>query len=367
MKENDKQKRTANKGEWSEFYAFIKILTDGKVFTADKNLKILKDTFHLVLKIIREEAAGIKSYDISKNDGNVSISDENNKEIDVVELEKIKSKVAGIFEEMKNSSGTTFSISLAEETMKDLHCTQVKASSGKKADLIIVLYDKKSPEFPELGFSIKSMLGSPSTLLNASGATNFVYRVISDKQQDEKEINSEDEFTVREAAKHVYGVGKKLEFCGMDNETFRTNLRKIDSIFPQIMAEIIKHYYNGHATKISDLVDYVAKDKEFTEKIDFTKDILIMKVKNFLSSIALGMMPSKDWDGYTEAHGGYIIVKENGEIVCYHLYNRDKFEEYLFNNTKLDTPSTTRHKFGKFYEEEGEKRIKFNLQIRFIK
>lgn len=28
------------------------------------------------------------------------------------------------------------------------------------------------------GFSIKSQLGSPSTLFNASGATNFTYKVI---------------------------------------------------------------------------------------------------------------------------------------------------------------------------------------------
>ena len=55
-----------NKGEWSEFYAFIKILTDAKIFTANKDLEILKNNFHLVLKIIREESAGIKFYDISK-------------------------------------------------------------------------------------------------------------------------------------------------------------------------------------------------------------------------------------------------------------------------------------------------------------
>lgn len=86
-----------------------------------------------------------------------------------------------------------------------------------------------------------------------------------------------------------------------------------------------------------------------------------------MCEVALGMTPKKEWDGFTKAHGGYIIVKENGEIVCYHLYNRDEFEDYLFNNVKLDTPSTTKHKFGKFYKENDEKRIKFNLQIRFIK
>ena len=167
-----------NKGEWSEFYAFIKILTDAKIFTANKDLEILKNNFHLVLKIIREESAGIKFYDISKNNGEVLICGQSGEKIGNVKLEKIKSKVVDIFEAMKNSSGATFGISLAENIMKELHCSQIKASSGRKADLTIVLHDKKSPDFPELGFSIKSRLGSPSTLLNASGATNFVYRVI---------------------------------------------------------------------------------------------------------------------------------------------------------------------------------------------
>jgi type II restriction enzyme len=93
----------------------------------------------------------------------------------------------------------------------------------------------------------------------------------------------------------------------------------------------------------------------------------MFKVKRFLSDVALGMMPKKEWDGHAKAHGGYVIVKENGEVVCYHIYNRDQFEEYLYSNTKLDTPSTTRHKFGELYEENGEKRIKYNLQIRFVK
>jgi len=352
-----------NKGEWSEFYAFIKIFTDGKVFTADKNLKVLEDHFHIVLKIIRQETIGKKEYDISKNDGQVVISSEDS-EIAVVNLEKIKGSVAKVFEQIKTSKGTTFEVAGATSPMNDLYCTQMRASSGKKADLTIVLHDKKSPEFPELGFSIKSMLGSPATLLNASGATNFLYRIA---MEDNNPVQGADNMSVRDATKLTYGVGAQLEFIGMDSDVFRRNLRKIDSIFPEIVAQMLRRYYMGEATTISDLVDKIAGDSAFMERIDFTKEMLIMNIKSFLSSVALGMMPSKDWDGYTEAHGGYIIVKEDGDIVCYHLYNRDKFEDYLFHNTKLDTPSTTRHGFGKIYEENGEQRMKLNLQIRFLK
>lgn len=153
----------------------------------------------------------------------------------------------------------------------------------------------------------------------------------------------------------------------MDSDGFRKNLRKIDSNFPEIMAEILKYYYNGKGSRVSDLVDRISEDVEFCAKLDLDKSDFIFKVKRFLSDVALGMTPKKEWDGHARAHGGYIIVKEDGEVVCYHIYNRDQFEEYLYNNTKLDTPSTTRHKFGEIYKEDGVKKIKYNLQIRFIR
>ena len=356
-----------NKGEWSEFYAFLKLLTDGKLFNADANLAILEDNFYVILKIIRDETGGRRSYDISRGNGEVIMIDEVEGSSSVINIEDIKSKVAAIFEEMKSSKDTTFQILSAETVMNDLHCSQIKASNEKKADLVIILHDKKSPTFPELGFSIKSMLGSPSTLLNASGATNFTYKIVETNSADPVVASGVHEFSVREKSAHIYETGGSLEFVEMDNVGFKMNLRNIDSNFPEIIAEIIKYYYIGRATKVDDLVDYISEDEDFCKKFDLNKRQLVLKVKRFLSAIALGMTPKKEWDGYASAHGGYIIVKENGEVVCYHIYNRDQFEEYLFRNTKLDTPSTGRHKFGSVYTEKGENRIKYNLQIRFIK
>ena len=63
----------------------------------------------------------------------------------------------------------------------------------------------------------------------------------------------------------------------------------------------------------------------------------------------------------------YLIIKENGDVLCYHIYNRNEFENYLFNNTKLDTASSSRHQFGTIYTESGELYFKLNLQIRFTK
>lgn len=99
-----------NKGEWSEFYAFIKILTDGEMFAADKDLNILKEKFFTVLKIIRKEKTGKIFYDISKNKGEIEIADEENKKIDVVQTKQIKNSVINIFQAMKNSPKGSFEI-----------------------------------------------------------------------------------------------------------------------------------------------------------------------------------------------------------------------------------------------------------------
>lgn len=79
------------------------------------------------------------------------------------------------------------------------------------------------------------------------------------------------------------------------------------------------------------------------------------------------MMPSKVWSGKYDATGGYLIVKENGDVLCYHIYNTNEFEDYLLNNTKLETASSNRHDFGILYEENENYFFKLNLQIRFVK
>lgn len=71
------------------------------------------------------------------------------------------------------------------------------------------------------------------------------------------------------------------------------------------------------------------------------------------------------WGGIDEASGGYIIVTKQGDVLAYHIYNRNCFEEYLFKDTKYETASTSRHEFGEVYSEDGEDFIKLNLQIRF--
>jgi len=73
------------------------------------------------------------------------------------------------------------------------------------------------------------------------------------------------------------------------------------------------------------------------------------------------------WSGKYDATGGCLIVKDSGDILCYHIYDRNEFEDYLLSNTKLETASSSRHDFGKIYKDRDDFYINLNLQIRFVK
>jgi HpaII restriction endonuclease len=80
-----------------------------------------------------------------------------------------------------------------------------------------------------------------------------------------------------------------------------------------------------------------------------------------LTHLILGMNPIKVWTGMYDTEASNLNEREKATF----LSNRSQFEDYLFANTKLETASSTKHDFGKVYEENGNFYFKLNLQIRF--
>lgn len=355
---------TGNKGEWSEFYTFLKILDERKLFFADADLNKLEE-YYTVVGILREERAQTNKF-YRFNGDDVEIVNFDESLLGVADGAKIRSCVGRILETMSEETAT-FSIQAAEDLMSDLKCTQIKAGNADKADLTAKVREQGSPMVIDLGFSIKSMLGGAATLLNASGATNFVYRVENFNGNIE-DINSiEGRSKVRDRISAIEAAGGQISFDSLASVKFKNNLRMIDIAFPEIMAKALFSFYKGSGSVISESCAALLNDEYLRERYDLSASDFEYKIKSFLRAVALGMVPNKEWNGLSAAHGGYLIVKENGDVVCYHLYNMDAFQEYLFRNTKFDTPSTKRHKFGKIYEKDGCLYINLNLQIRFLR
>jgi type II restriction enzyme len=141
----------------------------------------------------------------------------------------------------------------------------------------------------------------------------------------------------------------------------------IDSKLPEILANVLLYRY-AYGTKplFTELLKKLLEQNPLKFDLSSSHPFYEYKIKNFLTDIALGMTPETIWKGVYDATGGIIIVKEDGDIVCYHIYNRNEFQDYLLFNTKLNQTSTTRYDWGYLYLQNGIPHIKLNICVRFI-
>jgi len=355
-------KTTGNIGEWSELYALGSILSNGGVFGANKDQEKIKELFYRVLKIVFFENQNHNKFEYFIGNKNVNLF-LNNRKVKSIESKKIEKVLIKVFKELSVSNeGRAFNIKSGEEMMALLNKKVIKASSSDKKDLDLVMVDiKTGAPTPEIGFSIKSQLGSPSTLINASRATNFTFEVLDSEMKIPKGLPILHDKNVKDNINLLLDSGYKIIFNKVDSEIFQKNISLIDSSLPNYLADILLSYYSRNGNNMVDLVDITFSGNK--NKFDQASH----KIKEFLSIMALGMMPNTPWNGILTSLGGFLLVKKDGDVLCYYLYNMDSFQDYLINSTKLDTPSTTRYGIGKIIKENDRFYIKLNLQVRFIK
>lgn len=203
------------------------------------------------------------------------------------------------------------------------------------------------------------------TLLNSNkNESNFIYKIegIDDKQM--KYINSLKKFKDKfDYIKKAHGMVRYYKCAG---ETLSQNLTMLDLGMSTIIGNCLLYAYSGENRSIDNICRILTLEDPLHICNSDSQPMYEYKIKQFLLAFALGMTVSKPWYGTFHANGGYIIVKEDGDIVCFHFFDRNDLESYLFHNTAFDTPSTTRHCFGEVYKEDDNYFIKLNIQIRFI-
>lgn len=278
----------------------------------------------------------------------------------------VAGQLGAIFGQIANSKGTTFQIAEAENLAALLRCASIKAPSADKADIVASILDRSTGMAERAGFSVKSLVGGASTLLNAGKTTNFIYEVTGLPSGAIDEVNAiTGAAKIRDRVARIQALGGALKFRGLHEPTFSRNLRKIDTMLPEFLAEMVFQFYCGAGSAVSNLAEGLAQNEALNAAYGLSAADYAFKVKQLLVSIALGLVPSKLWDGLMLAHGGYLVVKPQGAVLCYHAIHRDLFLEYLYKNTKFETASSERHNFGKLYMDSGIVKMNLNLQIRF--
>lgn len=352
-----------NKGEWSEFYVLLRLLADGRLYAADKDSNRIPDSFFDILQILRMESDNLlRTYKVENHPKDIVLYVNGDKR-STIPRNDLDTEAAYMLSEIQSGGErSSFPIDHADKIMKKLECKTIKAKSTDKADIRMIVHDSFSGLETKVGFSIKSKLGAASSLLNASPATNFRY-VLPDIQDDVTVESINSIATRNKIVDRVHSAGRMV-FDGCTSETFEGNLVMIDSRMPEIIAQMLLFSYQHGIMECYQLVSML----EAQNPLGYSRtNAYAYKVKKMLIAIALGMTPSTPWDGTEDASGGYIIVKTDGDVVAYHLYNRNEFESYLFNNTRLERGSTTRHHYAEVYKDGDDYYMNLNLQIRFVK
>lgn len=380
---------SGNIGEWSEIYVFLRLLADGRLDVADESLNAVPNEFYKILAILRKEAKTDNSY--LRADDQIIIIVRNDKTGDMEEfsmsVERFAENADLLLRNLKLNSSSKHPET--EKFLEELKVYSIK-DVGHKRDITITIEDFHCSMAQTLGFSIKSFIGAKSTLFNPGAGTNFIYRVEfpSDVKIDCDEFNrytydgKPNKIAYRLA--EIKRMGGSINFDHIQSDCLWQNLRSIDGDLPFILSQILLIRYTINRGNWQDYIDVLTQQNPLNFNIDRHGQVYDLKIKRFLQDCAMGMTPETPWTGLYDATGGQIVVKKDGDIVCYHVYELNRFLNYLLNGTKLEQATTSEDEnnpghvrlndkgkaskpfqFGWLYEDSGQYYLKLNLQVRF--
>ncbi len=392
---------SGNKGEWSEIYVVLKLLADGKLFSADIDMNRIENVFYPILKILREESKTNSKLEYVLN-GNIKVVNSSNDiELIQVPVKEFVSKSKEFFKLLSTKKKSSFQIPEFEAFLEKIFIKTLKAKSEEKSDITLLVVDSMTSSELNLSFSIKSLLGSKPTLLNPGSGTNFIYKIegAHHNEIELREFNSSTYLKTKgkggsKISKRINRLIQseyKLTFKNIQSEIFQLNLELIDRDLPQILAYMLLYKYIYNENKIVNLIALLNEHNPLNYNLAHSHPFYEYKLRGLLYDYALGMTPEKTWVGKYASTGGIIIVKKDGDALVYRVYDKNIFQDYLINNTFLDQASTGEdsnkpgnpraklpatsdekqsksktYNFGWLYKNNGDYELKLNLQIRFI-
>lgn len=341
-----------NKGELSEIYALCKVIFEQKIHYGNLNAQLSKD-YISVLKIHTNQS----DIDLNKSEIIIYQNDEQKNIVlsDVIKIDELNQ----ILDDIKKGK-STFSSKILDNKVTLLGLEKRKGTSYEKGD-IALSFDENGQIFDNQNASIKSFLGNPPSLVNASKATNFIYEVVNfnaDNMAIVNQINTHAK--IKDRLQKITELGGDFVFEQCENPIYESNLRKVDSLMPEILAEALLSFFKKETSKR--LADYPNR------KIgDLKKQAQVhCRLRDFIKDSMFGIFPTVEWDGNLTANS-VLLINEVGELLFYHTNKDSILKEFFYQHTFFDTPSSSRHRFGLVYQENGKFYFKLNLQLRLAK
>lgn len=371
--------RVANRGQWSESYAAMRIVADRKLYVADRDGKKNEDEWMSLIELIRHETTKrvVKyRYSCDETDVVISVDSKVIKTVKVSDFDKVAKE---LIKEIQSAKTSPFSLtSDLDHKLFDLEVQKTKAQGQSKDDLTLSIRDPRSGVTRRnIGFSIKSEIGSPPTLFNAARASAAEFLLPGFSSADAERINSivsaKGKRLVRDRWLAINGLCSP-KFIGfrysrkMGCRPFNENLELINPRLVNVLAFILDAIFakRCESMRISDIAEFLTKENPL--KLNRPAEKYSYMLKNFLYASYCGLTATKFWDGLSEVNGGFIRISPQGEVLAFYALESDKFKQYLYDNCYLTTPSTseTHGDYGEVFTDElGRFMFRLNFQIRY--
>lgn len=367
-----------NKGEWAEFYVFLKLLGEGRLYTANNLLKKNYKVYLDIISIIRQEFDDVElKYVVNKETKNVSVL-LGQEILTTVPMAEFDSNASALFNGIKDvraralpapDSVCDFAKSIYVSKPKAPAVKSMTSQFGGKNDIYVEFRDSQTSIESIMGFSIKSKFGMAPTLFNAGSSSQLLYRVHDCNDERMNEFNSirgdKNDRGWKKCSAYLKTHGMGLEFARANNPTYDANLFLVRESMSRIMAWCMEDRLI-HSHRDFDVMETTQRMAAANPIGVPNPDIYYEKaVKDFLMAGFTGMTAARKWDGKEQVSGGYIVVMENGDVLCYHSMDRESFRDYLYRNTHFEYVSTTKYKWSYIYRDGNDYYLPLNVSVRF--
>lgn len=378
MTESIKGKKL-NKGEWAEFYVMLKLLGDGRLYTANKLLQKNLQSYLDILKVIRQECESqVLEYIIyEENDVVIIKAQDTDTTMASIPIKEFTENAQALFDGIKNLRGNSvpapdsvcdFAKVIYVSKPKAPAVKALKKQFGGKNDIFIEVRDGQTAIVSVMGFSIKSKFGHAPTLFNAGSSSQFLYKLSGCTDDAMTEFNSISDGNGRgwtKCKEYLSEHNISMEFYNTQNPTYSNNLFLVRESMSKIMAWCVKDRLIDSPNQYEVM--------ETTERMIVANPLNVpnpsvyyeKSMKDFLMAGFTGMTAAKIWDGREQVNGGYIVVMDDGDVICYHSNDRESFRDYLYRNTHFEYVSADKFAWSRIIKRDGEYYLPLNVSVRF--
>ena len=357
----------ATRKEWNELYVFFSLLAKGSIALGDAEGKASERVLPIYM-ISRQEYDGERKYYIEGDD--VRMVGQEVQE--VIPREDFATVTEMIMTAMNETHEDEFEApDGVEGFLETLRC-DLEARTDDRTHFYITFHNAT---FPPMGFRIYSRLCAMTPLLDGGRTANMKLEQsgVRFSQPAVNKINyTEDPENPNEVARrmmYIESLGGVLKYNDVADKIFRSNLALIDLNIGRVLTEMVRVMHLDNIHKVDELTAIIEDRNPLKIKEELIRkhQYYRHKIKEFLLAVALGMRPSKQYNGTESAVAGFVMVDAQGKMLAYRKTERQVFADYLFSHTRLEKGNPEKDKYGYLERENRLYYMKLNLKVSFTK